>query len=156
MVLLLEAGRPPDEPVDLLDLGCGYGPIALALAARAPKARVWAIDVNERALALCQANAAAAGLDNVRVVHPEAVPDDVSLAGIWSNPPVRIGKPALHALLDEWLGRLTPDGRAWLVVHKHLGSDSLHRWLADQGFTVVRRASHQGYRLLDVHPSARP
>jgi 16S rRNA (guanine1207-N2)-methyltransferase len=150
MVLLLEAGRPPDEPVDLLDLGCGYGPIALALAARAPKARVWAIDVNERALALCQANAAAAGLDNVRVVHPEAVPDDVSLAGIWSNPPVRIGKPALHALLDEWLGRLTPDGRAWLVVHKHLGSDSLARWLGGRGHTVTRTASRAGYRVLEI------
>jgi 16S rRNA (guanine1207-N2)-methyltransferase len=152
-VLLLEGGRPPDEPVDLLDLGCGYGPIALTLAQRAPRARVWAIDVNERAMALCQANAAAAGLGNVRVVHPDAVPADIAFAGIWSNPPVRIGKPALHALLLGWLGRLSPGGRAWFVVHKHLGSDSLARWLAGQGCTVSRAASRAGYRVLEIRPA---
>jgi len=130
-VLLLEAPPPPPAG-DLLDLGCGYGPIALTLAARAPGATVWAVDVNERALALTQANAAAAGLPNVRAVAPDSVPADTRFTAIWSNPPVRIGKAALHDLLTRWLGRLTEDGRAVLVVQKHLGSDSLHRWLEVQ------------------------
>ncbi len=149
-LLLLEAPRPVDEPADLLDLGCGYGPIALTIAARAPNATVWAVDVNERALALCAANAEANGLANVRVASPDQIPDDVAFAGIWSNPPVRIGKPNLHALLRRWLARLTDDGRAWLVVRRQLGADSLARWLASNGHRVDRLTSRAGYRVLEV------
>ena len=148
-VLLLE-GPPPPAAGDLLDLGCGYGPIALALAARAPGATVWAVDVNERARTLTRDNAAAAGLDNVRVAAPDEVPPDVRFAAIWSNPPVRIGKGALHDLLTGWLRRLAPGAHALLVVQKHLGSDSLHRWLQQQGFAVTRRTSRMAYRVLDV------
>lgn len=149
-LLLLDADTPPSGAVDLLDLGCGYGPIALTLARRAPAATVWAVDVNRRALDLCAANAAANGLTNVRVVEPDAVPAELRLAGIWSNPPIRIGKPALHELLLSWFERLDPGGRAWLVVQKHLGSDSLARWLQDAGWSVNRRRSSAGYRILDV------
>jgi 16S rRNA (guanine1207-N2)-methyltransferase len=149
-LLLLEAPPPPPAG-DLLDLGCGYGPIALTLASRAPGAAVWAVDVNERALALTQTNAAAAGLRNVRAVAPDAVPAEVRFSAIWSNPPIRIGKAALHDLLVGWLGRLAADGHALFVVQKHLGSDSLHRWLDQQGWHVARRASRMGYRILEVH-----
>jgi len=120
-----------------------------ALARRAPGARVWAVDVNRRALTLCAENAAAAGVD-VRTAVPEEVPADVRFAGIWSNPPVRIGKEALHGLLAAWLDRLTPDGRAALVVHRHLGADSLARWLEGEGWPTARLGSRMGYRLLDV------
>ena len=152
-LLLLDGPPPdPDETGALLDLGCGYGPIACALARRSPSAAVWAIDVNDRARALCAANAAAAGLTNVSVVEPDRVPDELRFAGIWSNPPIRIGKAALHELLSRWLGRLAPAGVAHLVVHKHLGSDSLARWLESEGWAVHRLASRRGYRLLDVAP----
>jgi 16S rRNA (guanine1207-N2)-methyltransferase len=153
---LLRRGEQTVPDGEVLDLGCGYGPIAVVLARRNPDAVVWAVDVNERARDLADRNARAAGATNVRVAAPDDVPAGVRFAAIWSNPPIRIGKAALHDLLLRWLARLAPGGIAHLVVHKHLGSDSLHRWLADQGFTVVRRASHQGYRLLDVHPPARP
>jgi 16S rRNA G1207 methylase RsmC len=134
----------------LLDLGCGAGPIAITLARRAPGARVWAVDVNERARALCAANAERNGLTNVTVAAPGDVPVDVRLATIWSNPPIRIGKAALHELLAQWLRRLAPDGRAVLVVHKHLGSDSLQRWLVAQRWPTRRLTSAKGYRLLEV------
>jgi 16S rRNA (guanine1207-N2)-methyltransferase len=149
-LLLLDGPRPPASG-DLLDLGCGYGPVAVALARRSPGARVWAVDVNRRALELCRENAAAAGVE-VRARTPDEVPPEVRFAGIWSNPPVRIGKEALHDLLTTWLDRLTPDGRATLVVHRHLGADSLARWLADQGWATTRTGSRMGYRLLEVHP----
>jgi 16S rRNA (guanine1207-N2)-methyltransferase len=146
--LLMEAPTPPAVG-DLVDLGCGYGPIALTMATRAPSAVVWAVDVNRRARELCQANADAAGLDNVRVVAPEEVPDDLVAHAVWSNPPIRIGKPALHELLRRWLGRLSSDGVAVLVVQKHLGADSLARWLAETGYPTTRRGSRQAYRLLE-------
>ena len=152
--LLLEESPVPPASGDLLDLGCGYGPIACALAARAPEASVWAVDVNERALELCARNARAAGLANVRCVTPGDASLPARFPAIWSNPPVRIGKDALHALLGHWLARLTPDGSAYLVVGRNLGADSLHRWLAGQGWPVTRLAARSGYRLLQVNFSA--
>lgn len=158
-LLLQEAPPPQDRPGDLLDLGCGYGPIAVTLARRAPSATVWAVDVNERAVALCTENAAAAGAPGVRArvvpasgpPGPDAGPlDEVRFRGIWSNPPIRIGKPALHALLTTWLDRLLPGGRAWMVVQKHLGADSLAHWLDAEGWTTRRLASRAGYRVLEV------
>ena len=124
------------------------------LAKRSPGATVWAVDVNERALELCARNAATAGLSNVRCVTPDDPSVPPRLAGIWSNPPVRIGKAALHDLLSAWLGRLSGDGscggQAYLVAGRNLGADSLHRWLAEQGWLVIRRAARSGYRLLQV------
>lgn len=153
---LLATGPPLDGARTLLDLGCGYGPIALALALRAePGAVVWAVDVNERARQLCARNAEAAGVGHiVRVAAPDAVPDDVSFDQLWSNPPIRIGKAALHDLLATWLGRLAAGGRACLVVQKHLGADSLARWIGEQGWPTARRATIGAYRILDVE--ARP
>ena len=147
--LLLDAPPPPERGT-FVDLGCGYGPIACALAAKRPAATVWAVDVNRRALDLCRANASALGLDNVTAFAPDAVPDEPVVDLIWSNPPIRIGKTALHELLLGWLGRLAPDGSAVLVVHKHLGADSLQRWFGEQGWTAERKGSRDGNRLLVV------
>ena len=147
-LLLLRVPTPPGG--NLLDLGCGAGPIALTMAHRSPDATGWAVDVNERARALCAANAVANGIGNLRVAAPDEVPGDVLFAAIWSNPPIRIGKVALHDLLLRWLGRLAPGGEAHLVVHKHLGADSLQRWLTEQGRPAERVASSAGYRILCV------
>ena len=148
--VLLETVPAPPRQGNLLDLGCGYGPIALTMARRAPGAVVWAVDVNRRAVELCARNAASAGLDKVRSVHVDEVPPDVRFAAIWSNPAIRIGKAALHAMLTTWLDRLTPDGTAHLVVQKHLGSDSLQRWLTGQGYPTTRVTSRSAYRVLRV------
>lgn len=148
-LLLLEAPAPGGTG-ELLDLGCGAGPLALAMARRAPGATVWAVDVNERARGLCAANAAANGIGNVRVAAPDEVPTDLRFATIWSNPPIRIGKAALHELLGTWLPRLAEGGEAVLVVQRHLGADSLAAWLVTQGWSVERLRSRAGYRLLRV------
>lgn len=147
--LLLEAPAPPAAATNVADLGCGYGPIARTLAHRLPDAQVWAIDVNRRARELAAANLS--GLNAV-VAAPDDVPADIGFDLIWSNPPIRIGKKALHGLLHSWLGRLTPEGYAVLVVQKHLGADSLARWLVQQGHETERIASRRGYRLLKVGP----
>lgn len=147
--LLLLEGVRPEAGARVLDVGCGYGPVACVAATRSRDAEVWAVDVNERARALTAANAERLGLD-VRVEAPEDVPDDVRFDLIVSNPPIRIGKANLHALLGHWLDRLTPDGHAELVVQKHLGSDSLAAWLNRNGWTTSRRLSRGGFRILDV------
>ena len=149
MILLREA-PPPPHTGDLLDLGSGYGPIALVLARRAPESQVWAVDVNERALELTRANAATAQTANVSAMPPEQVPDDLRFDAIYSNPPVRVGKAPLHDLLLTWLPRLKPGGAAYLVVQRNLGSDSLAKWLGEQGFLVSRLKSKKGYRVLEV------
>jgi 16S rRNA (guanine1207-N2)-methyltransferase len=137
---------------NLLDLGCGYGPIACTLAHRSPAATVWAVDVNERALALTSANAEGLRLPNVRVIKPADAPSGLTFAGIWSNPPIRVGKAALHELLSSWLPRLESTGSAWLVVQRHLGADSLASWLEREGWAIVRVGSKRGYRILRVRP----
>jgi 16S rRNA (guanine1207-N2)-methyltransferase len=148
-LLLLKAPAPPQHG-NLLDLGCGAGILAIPMARRAPNATVWAVDVNGRARDLCAANATTNGATNVRVVPPDEVPGEVSFDCIWSNPPIRIGKPALHDLLLVWLGRLAPAGAATMVVHKHLGADSLQRWLSERGYLTARIASSSGYRILHI------
>ncbi len=155
-VLLRVAPAPPPTG-QLLDLGCGWGPLALTLGLLSPGATVWAVDVNERALDLTRRNARRAGLRDLRVATPEDVPPDVRFDAIWSNPPIRIGKDALHELLLRWLPRLRPGAQAHLVVQRNLGADSLHAWLASalEGRSTVERAgSAKGYRVLRVTAAA--
>ena len=146
-LLLLKAPRPPASG-NLLDLGCGVGAIAITLALRSPDATVWAVDINERAVELCRDNAVANGVSNVRACLPDEVPDDIAFDAMWSNPPIHIGKAALHALLQRWMSRLTPTANAVMVVQKHLGSDSLQAWLSSTGYPTERLASAKGFRLL--------
>lgn len=138
---------------NLLDLGCGWGPIALNLGKLRPTSTVWAVDVNNRSLELTAKNATELGISNIQVSLPEQVPEELKFAGIWSNPPIRIGKKELHALLLHWLPRLETDAEAFLVVQKNLGSDSLQKWLAEElaeGYEVSRHTSIKTYRVLRV------
>ncbi|MGZ8737508.1 MAG: class I SAM-dependent methyltransferase [Nocardioides sp.] len=152
--VLFRETEPPTGGT-LLDLGCGYGVIGCALATTAPTARVWGVDVNERAVLLANENAAALGFaDRFTAATPEGIPADVEFDEIWSNPPIRIGKEALHELLLAWLPRLRPGGRAVMVVGKNLGADSLQKWLGGQGYPTSRLASAKGFRVLEaVRPS---
>jgi 16S rRNA G1207 methylase RsmC len=155
-VLLASVPAPPPGG-NLLDLGCGWGPVALTLALESPHATVWAVDVNERALDLVRRNAHILGLDNVNACRPEDVPEGLGFRTIWSNPPIRVGKNELHAMLEHWLPRLDPQSDAWLVVQKNLGSDSLQRWIegALDELSVSRASTNKGYRVLRVHRRAR-
>ena len=142
--VLLREIDPPSEG-HILDLGCGFGPIAVGLAVASPKVTVDAVDVNTHAVALTNMNAEAHGVaDRVRAGADADGPFDE----IWSNPPIRIGKDALHALLLRWLPRLRQDGTAWMVVSKNLGGDSLARWLNDEGWPTEKVASAKGFRVL--------
>jgi len=150
--ILLEQIDAAPAGGDILDLGCGWGPIALALALHSPKATVWAVDINARARQLTELNAKKLGLSNVRVCHPDEVPAELVFTGIWSNPPIRVGKAALHELMVSWLPRLETGSDAYLVVQKNLGADSLQRWIAAsiEGVTVDRIDTAKAFRVLRV------
>jgi len=148
--VLFRETEPPAQG-QFLDLGCGYGVIGLAIAAAVPLATVTAVDVNERAISLANENARALGVEGRFVAcTADAVPTDATYDEIWSNPPIRIGKEALHDLLLTWLPRLAPGGRAVMVVGKNLGADSLQRWLGEQGWPTERLASAKGFRVLET------
>jgi 16S rRNA (guanine1207-N2)-methyltransferase len=160
-VLLREAPVPPPTG-NLLDIGSGWGPVALSLGLLSPDATIWAVDVNQRALALARDNAKTLGINNFHVMTPDEVPDDVRFDAIWSNPPIRIGKDALHDLLLQWLPRLAAGGTAYLVVQRNLGADSLHTWLGaalaqlePDAYAVSRLGSAKGYRILEVARAGR-
>jgi 16S rRNA G1207 methylase RsmC len=146
--VLLRTCAPPETPQRILDLGAGIGPIACGLALASP-AEIWAVDVNEKAVELCARNAARLQVaERVHALTPDQVPAGLQFDAIWSNPPIRIGKPALHGLLLAWLARLAPGGQARLVVAKNLGADSLAAWLTGQGYPAEKLASAKGYRVL--------
>lgn len=149
-VLLELAPPPPPAPGPLLDLGCGYGPVALALALQHHDRQVWAVDVNTRALQLCAKNAQRLRLGTVHTSPPENLDPALRFAAIYSNPPIRIGKGQVHALWQRWLPHLAPGGVAYAVVSRHLGADSMHRWLVGQGWAVHRVGSRRGYRVLAI------
>lgn len=157
--VLLDNMPEPPAGGDFLDLGCGWGPISLTLATLSPHARVWAVDVNERALDLVRRNADELGLTNIRAVPPDEVPDDIAFRTIRSNPPIRVGKSILHELLETWIPRLDQRSDAYLVVKRDLGSDSLQRWLAStfaEGHSVYRTATAKGFRVLKVRRHGDP
>lgn len=151
-VLLKYAPATP-ETGTFLDIGCGWGPLTIAMALEAPGASVWGVDVNDRALQVAKDNAENLGLANITVTQPQHVPETLGLDLIWSNPPIRVGKQALHEILALWLPRLRPDGEAYLVVAKKLGADSLLEWLNSGVIAQIRAErleTSRGYRILKV------
>ena len=128
------------------------------MSLESPNATVWAVDVNSRAVDLTQRNAQSNGASRVRALKAEEAlassqKSDTRFDVIWSNPPVRIGKDAMHEMLLAWLGRLAPTGVAYLVVQRNLGADSLITWLNGQGFQASKFASKKGFRIIEVRPA---
>ncbi|MFU0663381.1 class I SAM-dependent methyltransferase [Gardnerella vaginalis] len=162
-VLLKHAPELPKSG-KFLDIGCGWGPISVALGLESPEAEIFAVDVNERALELTELNAKNAGLKHI---HTSLVDDALEENNtkenntsefsnfdiIWSNPPIRVGKEILHNILLTWIPRLKVGGAAYLVVQKNLGSDSLITWLAEnlgESYSVEKYASSKGYRIIEA------
>ena len=155
---LLEIAPDLPEGGTFLDLGCGWGPIATIMSLESPNATVWAVDVNSRAVDLTQRNAQANGASAVRALKAEEAlavsqESDSRFDVIWSSPPVRIGKEAMHEMLLAWLDRLAPSGVAHLVVQRNLGADSLITWLNGQGLKASKFASKKGFRIIEVRPA---
>jgi len=148
--VLLKEHRHFPTAGNVLDLGCGWGPISLAIAKLNPNTVVYALDVNNRSLELTLKNAKRNDVENIKPVLALDVPENLEFQAIWSNPPIRIGKQALHELLQNWLPRLAVGGVAMLVVQKQLGADSLQQWIADsfENLSLERVNTAKGYRVI--------
>ncbi|HLR09182.1 MAG TPA: class I SAM-dependent methyltransferase [Bacillota bacterium] len=153
--LLIEHFQEPDVPGDLLDLGCGYGPIGIVLADVYQNRQVVLADVNERALLLAQENAAANGVENVTFVRSNRFSQLAgrSFSAIVTNPPIRAGKKVVYAMFEESKEALLDGGELWIVIQKKQGAASAKTKLADLFSTVdlvYRKKGYYVFRAINI------
>ncbi len=137
---------------NVLDIGCGWGPIGLSIASLQKNSTVYGIDINQRSIEQSNLNSKSLGLKNFTAMHSRDLPEDLRFSAIWSNPPIRVGKKILHELMESFIPRLEPGGRAMLVVQKNLGADSFQRWLSNRfpEAEVSRVGTDKGYRVISL------
>lgn len=150
-VLLKQSEHFPKDG-NVLDIGCGWGPIGVSIAKLAPKARVYGVDVNQRSIDQSNLNAELNELKNFKASKPDGLDQNLRFTSIWSNPPIRVGKQVLHDLMKQYIPMLEPGGKAVMVVAKNLGADSFQRWLQDEfpQSEVSRLATDKGYRVIQL------
>ena len=150
--LLIESFRLNEEVAgDILDVGCGYGPMGLALAHAYPTRLVEMVDVNERAMSLARRNAEANNIRNVKVYESntyDQVPEGRQFAAIVSNPPIRAGKQVVHRILSEAHTHLLPGGTLTVVIQKKQGAPSAEQKMLDVFGNVEIIARDKGYWII--------
>ena len=150
--LLIETFRLNEEVAgDILDVGCGYGPMGLALAHAYPARLVEMVDVNERALSLARRNAEANNIRNVKVYESntyDQVPQERQFAAIVSNPPIRAGKQVVHCILSEAHTHLLLGGTLTVVIQKKQGAPSAQQKMLDVFGNVAVIARDKGYWII--------
>ncbi len=150
--LLIESFRLNEEVAgDILDVGCGYGPMGLALAHAYPARLVEMVDVNERALSLARRNAEVNNIRNVKVYESntyDQVPEGRQFAAIVSNPPIRAGKQVVHRILSEAHTHLLPGGTLTVVIQKKQGAPSAEQKMLDVFGNAEIIARDKGYWII--------
>jgi 16S rRNA (guanine1207-N2)-methyltransferase len=124
--LLIEAFTLPDIKGDILDVGCGYGPVGLSIAKHYNR-HVDLIDINERAIELAIDNAALNSVENVTIFQSDLfqkIKADRKYMAILTNPPIRAGKKIVHAIFEDSFKHLVEDGELWIVIQKKQGAPS--------------------------------
>lgn len=149
-VLIETVATQPALPAGaLLDVGCGYGPIGLALAKRFPARQVTMSDVNERALALAKRNAEANQITNVTVVESSGYEHiDGQFGVIVTNPPIRAGKATVSAILAGAFDHLVPGGQLFCVIQKKQGAPSALKLMQETFATAAKIKMEHGYYIL--------
>ncbi len=147
--LLIETFRPPDLEGDILDVGCGYGPIGLALA-KSTGRTVHMVDINERALLLCRENASLNQVANVRIYESDRLEGvrEKDFAAIVTNPPVRAGKKVVYDIFEQSYDHLKAGGELWIVIQKKQGAPSAEKKLAEIFDEVEVVKKKKGYFII--------
>jgi len=147
---LIEKVQLPEEG-EVLDWGCGYGAIGIAIAATCPKLKVWMIDINERAVALAKRNARLNRVKNVVILKSDgfsALPPELRFDAIVTNPPVHAGKKVLVQLIRDAFKWLKVGGSFWFVARTQHGAKTLQR-ITEESFGNAECVDiHGGYRVI--------
>lgn len=134
----------------VLDVGCGYGPIGLAIAKKYPQLEVDMVDVNNLALDLAKENAGTNGIHNVNIfasnVYQQIIPTDYS--AIVSNPPIRAGKKVVHEILEGAFDHLKDGGTLTVVIQKKQGAPSAKKKMEEVFGNCQMIARNKGYQIL--------
>lgn len=148
--LLIESFEAPEVEGDIMDLGCGYGPIGIALAYHYRERQFIMVDINERAISLAEKNAQQNDVSNVDIRQSDGFLNvsEKNFAAIVTNPPIRAGKKVIYPLFEESKNHLVHGGELWIVVQKKQGAPSIRRFLSSI-FDAVEIVSHKkGYFIL--------
>ncbi len=148
--VLIDAFEMPEVEGDVLDVGCGYGPIGLSIAKANPERFVHMMDVNTRALQLAQKNASVNGVQNVRIFESDGLSNvgDVKAAAILTNPPIRAGKETVFRFYDGAFEKLKSGGELWVVIQKKQGAPSSVSHLEEMFSEVDVVEKKKGYWII--------
>ncbi|SFB33923.1 16S rRNA (guanine1207-N2)-methyltransferase [Lentibacillus halodurans] len=148
--LLIEHFEEPPAAGNILDLGCGYGPIGIAVAYSYQHRNVILADINERAITLAQKNAHHNGVTNVEFTLSDQFNQlkGNTFAAILTNPPIRAGKRVVHQMFEASQNALLENGRLWVVIQKKQGAPSAMEKLKDLFGNVKVVDRRKGYYLL--------
>jgi 16S rRNA (guanine1207-N2)-methyltransferase len=148
---LIEFFQLPEVEGAIFDIGCGYGPIGLALAKANPDRMIYMMDVNERAISLAKKNAEINGIQNVRIFESDglsAVDQEVQAAAILTNPPIRAGKEVIFKFYDGAYDKLVTNGELWVVIQKKQGAPSTIAHLEEKFAEVEIVEKKKGYWII--------
>lgn len=154
-VLLIETMEIEDG-MDVLDVGCGYGPIGMTAASLTPSGRVMMLDINERAVSLANRNLAVNGILNAKAIVSDrfsSVPSERKFDVILTNPPIRAGKQIVHGIFEDALNFLAPGGSLWVVIQKKQGAPSALIKLQELYSEVREVAKKKGYSIFQATKS---
>ena len=148
--VLIDTFEMPEVEGDVLDVGCGYGPIGLSIAKANPERFVHMLDVNTRALQLAEKNASVNGVQNVRIFESDGLSNvgDVKVAAILTNPPIRAGKETVFRFYDGAFEKLVSGGELWVVIQKKQGAPSSVSHLEEMFSEVDVVEKKKGYWII--------
>ena len=150
--VLIDTFEMPEVEGDVLDVGCGYGPIGLSIAKANPERFVHMMDINTRAIALAEKNAQMNGVQNVRIFESDGLASvgDVKAAAILTNPPIRAGKETIFRFYDESYEKLVEGGELWVVIQKKQGAPSTVSHLEELFSEVAVVEKKKGYWIIQA------
>lgn len=124
--LLIETFEEADVDGPILDVGCGYGPIGMAIAKKNPQKQVHMIDVNTRAIELAKKNVEKNDVSNVEIYESDGLSavELTDFSAILTNPPIRAGKETIFRFYEEAAVKLVAGGSLWVVIQKKQGAPS--------------------------------
>ena len=145
--IMLEA--MPEMHGRVLDLGCGWGPVGLAVGKKYPKTEIVMTDINLRAVETAEKNLKANGVKNAKAIQGDGYENvEGKFDFILLNPPIRTGKDVIYGMFSGARKYLSESGALYIVIRKQQGAESAEKYLNTIYNDVERIAREKGYWVL--------